>query len=127
MGTYILHVYIPSCIYILYLVSDLHVKFVLPPLPEPVLRRNYHVEVMENVGVLKLYLHACRLVILQLLNLKFRRCTCSSLEILKTSFTSSLSLTETRLSSFFVLVGFPSDSCRSLFVNVIMLRLYYVF
>ena len=109
--------------------SYLYMKFIFPPLPEPLLGTNYHVKVMESVGIIELYLDPGRFVFLQLLDLKMYSphslFTVPGRRTL-TSFTSNLSRIETRLllSSFFVLVGFPSDSCLSLLVNVIILRLF---
>ena len=103
---------------------DLDVELEPPARPVAVLGADDDVEVGQGVGVIELYLHTRRFILLQLLYLQ----TVSVVILhylsflLNTSFTNNLSLIETRLvSSFFDFVGLlPSDSCLSLFVNVIM-------
>ena len=51
-------------------ICHLDMKFIFPSLPEPFLGGNYHVEVMESVGIIELYLDPGRFVFLQLLDLK---------------------------------------------------------
>ena len=45
-----------------------------PARPVPVLRTDDHVEVRQGVGVIELYLHTWRLVLLQLLYLQISSC-----------------------------------------------------
>ena len=103
---------------------DLDVKLEPPARPVAVLGADDNVEVGQGVGVIELYLHTRWFVLLQLLYLQISfGCYSPLLELLiNTSFTNNLSLIETLLvSSFFDFVGLlPSDSCLSLFVNVIM-------
>ena len=103
---------------------DLDVELEPPARPVAVLGADDDVEVRQGVGVIKLYLHTRWFILLQLLYLQISfGCYSPSIELLiNTSFTNNLSLIETRLvSSFFDFVGLlPSDSCLSLFVNVIM-------
>ena len=103
---------------------DLDMELEPPARPVSVLRTDDHMEVRQGVGVIKLYLHTWRLVLLQLLYLQISPVySLPDLDLsLYTSFTNNLSLIETLLdSSFFDFVGLlPSDSCLSLLVSVIM-------